>query len=225
MERKPSPCSFSMIKAFEQCPKKFYHVKVVRDFKEPKTAALDYGNEFHKAAELYVRDGVDLPQRFDFARGAIDSLLDKEGEKLCELEMAVTENLKPCGFKDDAAWFRGIADLVILNRTEKLAWVIDYKTSKSARYADKGQLELMALMLFKHFPEIETVRAGLLFVVCNALVKSKYERSEEGKLWRRWMSDYTRMEKSFERDVWNAHPSGLCKAHCVVTSCPHNGRN
>ena len=35
-----------------------------------------------------------------------------------------------CGFKDDNVWFRGIADLIILDSDNKLAWVIDYKTGK-----------------------------------------------------------------------------------------------
>ena len=26
-------------------------------------------------------------------------------------------------------------------------------------------------------------------------------------------------------DVWNPRPSGLCKKHCVVLECPHNGRS
>lgn len=63
--------------------------------------------------------------------------------------MGLTENLEPCDFFSDEVWWRGIADLVIIDEEEDLAWVIDYKTGKSARYADKGQLELMALAIFK----------------------------------------------------------------------------
>jgi hypothetical protein len=32
------------------------------------------------------------------------------------------------------------------------------------------------------------------------------------------------MESAYDKDVWNANPSGLCRAHCVVLECPHNGR-
>ena len=146
-------------------------------------------------------------------------------EKICEMKMGLTENLEPCGFFDDEVWWRGIADLVIVNKKTKTAWVIDYKTSKNARYADKGQLELMALAVFKFLPEIDFVRGGLVFVVCNELVRDSYSRTDEPKLWSKWLADYSRMEQAFKNNVWNAHQSGLCKRHCIVTECVHNGRN
>lgn len=219
------PWSFSRIKSFEQCPKKFYHLKIVKDYSESETDAMRYGTELHLAAEEYVRDSKPLPERFWFVKATLDSLIAKEGDKLCEYEMGLTENLEPCGFKDKNVWYRGIADLVIINEDEQLAWIIDYKTGKSAKYADKGQLELMALAVFKHFPKIQKVNAGLLFVVCKRLITEKYNREEESILWEKWLSDYGRMEQAAENDVWNAHPSGLCKRHCPITECPHNGRH
>ena len=94
-------------------------------------------------------------------RKALTSLRDRKGDKLCEIKLGITENLEACDFYAKDVWFRGIADLVILD--DDLAWVVDYKTGKSAKYADKGQLELMALGVFAKYPQIKTVRAGLLF--------------------------------------------------------------
>jgi|TARA_B110000503_G_C7070643_1_gene380719 CRISPR/Cas system-associated exonuclease Cas4 (RecB family) len=220
-----APWSFSKIKSFEQCPKKFYHLKVLKNYRESETEAMLYGTAVHLAAEEYIRDGTPLPEKYSYCKDVLDSLNAKAGEKICELEMGLTEDLEPCGFRDDAVWWRGIADLVILNRDTKTAWIIDYKTSKNTRYADKGQLELMALAVFKHYPEIEHVKGGLVFVVCGELVTGNYEKSEEPTLWAKWLSDYSRMEKAFEKDVWNAHQSGLCRRHCIVTECVHNGRH
>jgi hypothetical protein len=219
------PWSFSRIKAFEQCPKKFYHLKVSKNYSEPETDAMRYGTELHLAAEEYVRDGKPIPEKFIFVKDVLDALMKKEGEKLCEYEMGLTENLEPCGFKSENVWYRGIADLIILNRAEKKAWIIDYKSGKNPRYADKGQLELMALAVFRHFPEVEIVKAGLLFVVSNDLIKETYTKENEWLMWKKWLEDYGRMEKAFEVNVWNPRPSGLCKRHCPVTECPHNGRH
>ena len=83
----------------------------------------------------------------------------------------------------------------------------------------------MAMALFKYFPEIEVVRGGLVFVVCNELVKDEYDIEVAPKLWSKWLTDYNRMEKAYTNDVWNANQSGLCKRHCVVTECVYNGRN
>jgi RecB family exonuclease len=220
-----APWSFSRIKAFEQCPKKFYHLKIAKNYREPETEAMHYGTVVHEAAEKYIRDGEPLPKQFEYMEPTLKVLLSMKGEKLCEYEMGLTENLEPCAFDAEDVWFRGIADLIIINRENKVAKVLDYKTGKSAKYADKGQLELMALATFKHFPEIEVVRAGLLFVVANKFITDEYYKNEEQKLWRKWLFDYGRMEKAYKNDVWNAHPSGLCRRHCVVTECPHNGAN
>lgn len=217
------PWSFSGIKAFDQCPKKFYHLKVAKDYKEPVTDALTYGSEFHKAAELYIKEGTPLPSYFNYAKGALDNLNQLPGEKLCEYEMGLTENLEPCGFKDESVWWRGIADLIILDREKGEARILDYKTGKSAKYADTGQLELMALAVFKHFPEVKKVKAGLLFVIAKQFIKDNYSIDLAPTMWQKWLRDYDRLRFAYQTDVWNPRPSGLCKKHCVVTECPHNG--
>tara|TARA_R110002012_G_scaffold290880_1_gene485061 strand:+ start:2144 stop:2821 length:678 start_codon:yes stop_codon:yes gene_type:complete len=218
--------SFSGIKTFEQCPKKYYHTKVVKDYEEDfNTEALLYGNEFHAAAEQYVQGAVkELDPRFDYALAALDKLKAMKGEKLCEYRMGLTENFEPCGFFDDDAWFRGVSDLTILDRENGVARVIDYKTGKSAKYADTGQLELMALATFKHFPEVKVVKGGLFFVVCNAFIQETYAIKNEAKLWEKWLGKYGKLEKALEVDTWNASPTGLCRAWCVVLECPHNGK-
>lgn len=218
--------SFSSIKLFEQCPKKFYHLRVARDFKEDDNAEhLLYGKRFHTAAEEYVRDDTPLPEHFKFVKGALDSLKKIPGDKYCEFEMGLTENLEPCGFRDPNVWFRGIADLLIINTATGEARVVDYKTGKSAKYADTGQLELMALCVFKHFPDVKRVKAGLLFVIANAFPKANYSLEQAPVLWQRWIRDHDRMKLAYKTNVWNPKPSGLCRKHCVVLSCPHNGRN
>tara|TARA_Y100000114_G_scaffold128978_1_gene126207 strand:- start:1254 stop:1925 length:672 start_codon:yes stop_codon:yes gene_type:complete len=219
-----APWSFSKIKAFQQCPKQFYHEKVIKQYPFKMTEAIRYGDQFHKAAEKYIRDGEELPKRFLYAKDSLDALKRKKGDKLCEYRMGLTEDLEPCGFYEDNVWWRGIADLIILNQDQGLAYVVDYKTGKSSRYADKGQLELMAMATFKHFPNVGTVRAGLLFVVCEDLVRSTYEQYEADTLWDKWMDNFQTMETAYKVDVWNPKPSGLCRQWCQVMECPHNGR-
>ena len=220
-----APWSFSKIKAFEQCPKQFYHEKILKEYPFVQTTAILYGNEFHKAAEDYVGSGTTLDKRFDYAKTMLDSLNAKRGVKLCEQKVGVTENLTSCGFYDKDVWFRGIIDLLIVDTLGETAWVIDYKTGKNARYADKGQLELMALAVFLHYPEVKKIKAGLLFVVSNDLIKSKYHEYDTSSLWAKWLGKYEAMKIAADKNVWNPRPSGLCKRHCPVTVCAHNGSN
>ena len=220
-----APWSFSKAKAFETCPKQVYHEKILKQYPFEETEAMRYGTEFHKACENYIGSSTALPPQFEFIRATLDALNNKRGVKICEKKLGLTADLKPCDFFNDRVWFRGIADLIIVDVLAEIAWVIDYKTGKSARYADKGQLELMALTIFKHYPEVKKVKAGLLFVVANKLIKEEYEISSEPNLWEKWLGVYGRMEKAFDTDVWNPRPSGLCKRHCKVLECPHNGNN
>ena len=223
MSKKIPAWSYSSIKTYDQCPKKYYHLKVLKDVVEPPTDAIMYGKEFHSAAEYYVRDDVPLPPQFKFVKGALDSLKNLNGDKYCEYEFGLTANLDPCGFKDPEVWWRGIADLLIIDGDE--ARCVDYKTGKSAKYADTDQLELMALAIFKHFPQVKKVKAGLLFVISKNFIKDSYSADNQDKLWSKWIGEYNRMKFSYENDIWNPRPSGLCKKHCLVLECPHNGRN
>jgi len=218
---KIAPWSYSRIKAFDTCPKQFYHTHILKEFPYKETEAMRYGTEFHKAAEEFIRDGTPVPDRFAFAKPSLQALADKPGDKHCELKFGLTADLQPCGFFDKKVWFRGVVDLAIVDYED--AWIVDYKTGKSARYADKGQLELMALAMFKHFPQVKRIRAGLLFVIAKEFVKDKYDAEGESDMWGKWLSEYSKMEKAAETDVWNPRPSGLCKAHCPVTECAHNG--
>ena len=220
---KVAPWSFSKIKAFEQCPKQFYHEKILKQYPVVESDAMRYGTDFHLACEEHIRDGKDLPAKYSYAQGAMDSLNAKQGRKLCEEKLGLTADLEPCGFFDDDVWFRGIVDLVIVD--DDVAWVVDYKTGKSAKYADKGQLELMALTVFAHFPSVQTVKAALLFVVCTAIVKDTYHRASSSTLWEKWLSKYGKMQSAADNDVWNPRTSGLCRRHCAVLECVHNGRN
>ena len=137
--------------------------------------------------------------------------------------MGLTKNLTPCGFFDEDVWWRGIADLIV--KQDDRAWVVDYKTGRSSKYADTKQLELMALAIFKHFPDIKKVKSGLLFVIANDFVKADFHQREESVLWRPWLDDTQRLEKAIEFDVWNPRPNFSCKSWCPVKDCLHNGKS
>lgn len=220
-----TPWSYSGIKLFGQCPKKYYHLKVVKDVTEPVTAALIYGSQFHAAAERFIREDTPLPVQFSFAKRALEKLHGMRGAKLCEHRMGVTQDFHPCSFEDPEAWWRGIVDLAIIDDTKEKAYIIDYKTGKSAQYADKDQLELMALALFAHFPSVKVVKAGLLFVVCNAFVTERYAAEGKDVAWERWVGEFSKLEQAYTHDVWDPKPNALCKNFCPVLSCEHNGRN
>lgn len=117
--------SFSALKEFKTCPRKYHANRVLKLYPHQDTDATIYGKVVHKAAEDYIRDGTALPEGLGQFQRLLDSLRNIPGEKFCELEMALLPDCSPCDFGDDARWVRGIADLVIINGGK--AWVVDYK--------------------------------------------------------------------------------------------------
>ena len=188
------------------------------------TEAIRYGDQFHKAAEKYIRDGEELPKRFLYAKDSLDALKRKRGDKLCEYRMGLTEDLEPCGFFDYKVWYRGIVDLLIIDKENKQAVIIDYKTGKNPQYADVNQLELMTLAVFKHFPEVENVKAGLYFFTKTQLIKETYDKTKEPDLWAKWLEQVNELKSCYDNDVWNPKPNFSCSRFCPVESCEHNGR-
>lgn len=213
--------SYSSLNLFKQCPHKYYRLRIAKDIVDPPQKHLQFGLEVHKAAEDFVKGVAPLPQQYALVLEPLKRLRNMDGEKLCEYQMGLTRGLEPCGFMDPDVWWRGVADLVVLRGST--AYLVDYKTSKSARYADTKQLEVLSLALFKHFPKLRKIKAGLLFVVAHDFVTTEYAWDTAPGLWMKWMDDVSRLEKSVELDVWNPRPNFTCGKWCSVSDCVHNG--
>jgi CRISPR/Cas system-associated exonuclease Cas4 (RecB family) len=211
--------SFSSLKTFQQCPKKYYHTKIAKDIKEPDTKATLYGKQMHTIAEEFIRDGKPIPPAFDYLVPTLEMLAAIPGEKLCEVRL--TRDMKPCDFDAPDVWWHGIADLVIINEEKGLAHSVDYKTSKSARYADKKQLDLVAAAIFAKFPKIKKIKSALLFVVSKEFVKADHIQEQQLQYMAQVTPDVERIEAAIRTNVWNPITGPLCK-FCAVKQCEHN---
>jgi CRISPR/Cas system-associated exonuclease Cas4 (RecB family) len=214
--------SFSSIKTFDQCPKKYYHLKVAKDTKDEGSEATIYGTEVHEAAEKFVRDAEPIPEKYKVIRPVVEALMQFPGEKHVELKLGVKKDANgeyaPCDFFDPDVWYRGIVDLLIVSN--RRAWIVDYKTGKSARYADTKQLDLMAGAVFVHYPEVYVIKSGLAFVVSNEFISKVHVRGNRREYLNVFSDQLERLEGAHQSGVWNAKPSGLCP-WCPVTSCGH----
>ena len=217
---KPITWSYSSLALYQQCPKKYYHLKVVKDIKEPLSEAITFGNEIHKVAEEYVSKGRSIPEQYIHIEPALKALKNMPGEKLCENKLGLTADLKPCGFFDKNVWWRGVADIIILQGDTALT--VDYKTGKSSKFAELKQLEIVSLAIFKHFPEVKKVKAGLMFLFADDFVKTAYLADSQDELWGSWVSDVGQLQASVESNMWNPKPNFTCRGWCPVTSCDHN---
>lgn len=211
--------SYSAIKAFKNCQRQYYETRVLKKWPFPETEAIMYGKEVHKALEDYIGSGKDLGGHSRF-KGIADALIAIEGDKLVEFEMALDDKLEPCAFLGDNVFIRGIADIVIINKEKKTAYIGDYKTG-SAKYPDTDQLELMALMIFRHFPEIEHVKAALFFILHDKVVSADYAKKDAKQKWLGWMGKIQEIEFAADNNIYHENPTGLC-GWCPCQGCPHH---
>jgi len=216
--------SYSSLKTFQQCPRKYYHLKIKKDVVDQGSSATLYGKQLHKAAEDYIKSDAPLPNQFEFVRTVLDSLNKIDGVKHCEHEMGLRYrdgNITPCGFNDEGYWWRGIADLLIVNKEKGVAHLVDYKTGKNSKYADTQQLDVLAVATFFHFPQVHTIKSALLFVVSNEFIQKKHTSDMIEDYLAPQQQHLARLEAAIQNDTWNPVASGLCR-FCPVTSCEHN---
>jgi hypothetical protein len=111
--------------------------------------------------------------------------------------------------------------LVVINRKAGIAHSVDYKTSKSARYADVKQLDIVACGLFAKFPEVQRVKSGLIFVVSKEFVRAEHHKEMMVKYLEKPSQDVARIEAAVKNGVWNPISGPLCK-FCAVKQCEYN---
>lgn len=212
--------SYSALKQYQNCPKQYYEIRVAGNYDTIPSPQMIYGTEVHKALEDYVREGVALAKNYERFKPLVDELVAIQGEKYAEYEMALDRDKKPCAFDDPNRWVRGITDLLIVDND--YAFIVDYKTG-SNKYPDPKQLRLMALMVFAHFPQVQKIKAGLLFVMHNTFIPEEYKREDMDKSWGHFIAPLTRLDNSYDNNVWQANPTPLCK-FCPVKTCDfHKG--
>lgn len=212
------PLSFSAIKLFEQCPQRFYQEKVLSKFPYVQTEQAKRGEAIHKAFEEYIRDGVDLPEIAQPFRDWVEVFAQQDGDKHVEMKMAMDWQAKKTGyFRGKNIWIRGQFDLLV--DQGGTAVIIDYKTGKS-KYADTGQLELMAVLAFIHFPKLEKITGALVFIDESKVVKDTYSRDKMDTYIERWKSRSIPIVQALTTRKFPMKQSGLC-AYCPVIDCPY----
>lgn len=210
--------SYSRLKDFIGCPRRHYETQIAKNFTQPYTEALKYGNSVHTALENYAKYGTELPVNYQRYKGYVDGLLDLDGEKLPELKMGLLPDRTACNYEDKRRWVRGIADMVIIDYST--AYIVDYKTG-SANYPDPMQLKLMALMVFAHFPSVSNIKAALMFVAQNIIVDESYTRDQINDMWAHFTPHLERWKQAHETNEWVASPNNLC-GKCPVRTCEFN---
>ena len=219
--------SYSSLSQFITCPKQYEAHKVLKYVPHTDTIATLYGKDVHSAAEHYIRSGTVLPEKYQYVKSSLDTLNSIKGDKFCELELGIAIHdgqYELCDFEAEDRYWRGIADLVIVDEEAGKAYIVDYKTGKSAKYADTKQLGLLAAAVFLKWPAIKTIKGMLLFVVSKEIVKESYTYGNRFQIFEKLKEPLLQREVAYETGIFNTKPNGLCRQWCQATRCIHNGR-
>lgn len=221
MSKSPS-WSFSSLNSYETCPRKHYRTKVKKDIQETVSEQITWGNEVHKALEDRVRDNKPLPKSMQKWEPFVAKLLARKGEAVAEQQLCISKTLSPTDWFGSDSWCRGIVDFALFDGDKAIA--LDWKTGKIKD--DHDQLKLFAALMFHHYPQIEKVTTGYVWLAhqCKITTKSFY-RSDLPEIWKAYLPRVKRYEIAHKEDKWEAKPSGLCRAWCPVLDCEFNGRS
>lgn len=222
--QKPFSWSFSRLKNFEACPKKYYEVDVAKRHQEPEGSnpAMAWGNYFHATAARYITGGIStLPDDMKDNQEMLDRLRNAKGTVDVELKLAITKDMQPCKYFDKAVdpWYRCIVDVLVTNGP--VAYAGDYKTG--AIKPESVQLGLTAACIFAHFPHILKIRTEYIWIKEDAISREDYEPAQMPRFWGELLPRVNLLQHAHATDEFPARKNGLCRNHCPVKSCPHNG--
>ena len=206
--------SYSSIKMFEQCPKRYLHQRINKDVEDKGSEATIYGERIHKQLENRLALSEPLPKesvKYEEVCRTIEKLT--EGADLhLEQQLCLNENLTPTGWYDNDAWLRSILDVLILRGD--IAIVMDWKTGK--RRPDFFQLELFALQVFKHYPTIKSVKSSFVWLKENKTDTETFHHTDSNIMWTNILSKIDKIDQSYKTNTFPARPSALCRY------CPAN---
>ena len=216
---KPFAWSYSQLKNFETCQRRYYHYQVAKDVTEPETSELRAGNDLHEAFDKRLR-GIPLPLGYGQFEVMLAKILAAPGETRSEQKLAFTEDFRPCGYFDKDCWFRGVTDCAKTRKTS--VTVFDWKTGKPNE--DLTQMQLMAATIFIHMPHIERVKTGLVFVHHNETITGEFVRDDWHEIWSDILPRVELLKQSRATNTFFPKPGGLCRKYCNVRSCEFYGR-
>ena len=211
--------SFSKLKNDETCSKKHYEVDLAKNFAE-STEQLTWGNTVHKALADACMGKSPLPDSMTPYQHWVDRIKAGPGELLVEQKYALTREFQPTEYFGPKVWYRGIADVVRLDGPVALA--ADWKTGKILD--DSVQLGLMAQCLFAFHKDLQFVRTEYIWLKDDCTTGHTWTRQTVADMWLGLLPRVQTYEDHIKTQTFMPKPSGLCRGHCPVVSCPHYGK-
>jgi hypothetical protein len=213
------PWSHSVLTLFEQCPHKYYMIKVAKTVVEPQSEQMMWGNRVHKDLELRLGAKRKLPESSAQWEPLMQQIEGLGGKIQTEQKMTLNARFKETKWMAHDAWLRCIIDYSV-EKGDKLI-VGDYKTGKVKE--DNDQLKLFAATCMTLRPHINAVTTVFHWLKTDEVTTQRFERGDLPVLWQAFVPRTRRLDEAMAAKDFPKKPNGLCKAWCPVRSCEFNG--
>jgi len=216
------PWSYSALTSYETCPKRYQLTRVTKQVVEAQTEATRWGNEVHKALELFAKGQKPLPETMaDYGR-YVRKIQKIEGKRVIEERVALTKDFRKTTWMAKDVWVRGIIDIGVVGSDK--AYLLDWKTGKHR--PDNDQLKLFAALAFAMYPWVVKVVTGFIWLKPKKFDKEVFTREQLPDIWSEFLPRLSRLAHSYDSDKWLPKPSGLCKNWCPVrrSLCEFSGQ-
>lgn len=217
---KPVAWSYSRLTNYESCPKKYYHLSVLKDFKEAENEHTKYGKEAHKAIELRISKGKKLPTQFEHLEPIVAKFASATGTIMVEQQLALNHEMQPTGWFDKDVFCRSIIDYAVVNKDKAL--IVDWKTGKISD--DFTQQQVAAAMFFIFHPEVRSIDMMYYWLKDKKHTVKTLEREDAKTIWATVLKRVRKYVQAHSEYDFPPRPNYLCGRYCPITSCPHNGQ-
>lgn len=208
--------SFSVLSMFEQCAKKYYHIKIKKDAKDANSSFSSEGKEVHDAMFKRVIKGVELPLPIRMYEKWAAAFEARKGEKHGEMKLCLNTSFEPVGWFADDAWVRAVVDLLIVDGDT--VTIVDWKTGKIR--IDWTQLQLTAAIVSRLMPEIKKFNMVFVWLAQSKLSSEVILKEDIRDVWLELLPRVKEIETAKLTTSFPAAESGLCR-WCPVSQCPN----
>jgi PD-(D/E)XK nuclease superfamily len=213
----PTAWSYSRIESSETCPRKYWHLNVAKDLKEPESIHQVEGTETHAAFEAYLRKGEPLPIHLRHHTRVLDSINRMPvTSRIIEQQIALDANWQVVDWFSKTAWVRAKSDLTQINGTVATVW--DWKTGKQKD--DFTQLKLNAAITMHLAPEIDKVMMAYYWTKSRNITKDVITRGQLPEFWGEMLVRVQTFQSLYDRQDFPPRPNYFCKG-CIVKSCQY----
>jgi len=227
--QKPFSWSYSRLKNFEVCGKRYYETDVLKNYNDgDDNEELKWGETVHTAMASRCQTGAALPTGFPahFEKWC-QKVLIGGGEVFTELESAIDENFGEApwfGARDGSGpqpWLRVKIDFV--KKQGPIALLVDWKTGKILE--DSFQLALSAACAFARWKDLEAIRCSFVWLKEDAESSETFYRNDMPGMWRSLWPRISALTSAHQSMNFPPTASRMCRKWCKVVSCPNHGKS